>query len=155
MRILSWPPVVFITGIPPDECTRRLKADVGWGFIPFSQAEVVGSVGKRWFRLRRNIWYRNSFQPVAAGTLEESGIGTRISCRFRVNLMVQAFAIFFVLISTASTAMSLRNLADCVFSIGMVALVTGFIAFSRWLARGEPEFLTHYLRDLLDAQIEQ
>jgi hypothetical protein len=155
VRIFSWPPAVFITGIPPDECTRRLKADVGWGFIPFTQAEVVGTVGKRWFHLRRNIWYRNSFQAVAAGKLEESGVGTRIDCRFRVNRMAQVFVIFIVLFLTASMVLTPRLLADYVFSIGGIAFMTGLIAFSRWLARGEPEFLTQYLRDLLDAQIEQ
>ncbi|HXC54807.1 MAG TPA: hypothetical protein VNU97_05905 [Rhizomicrobium sp.] len=155
MRIVSWPPALLVTGLPPDECTRRLKANVQWGFMPFSQTEVVGMVGARWFRLRRNIWYRNSLQAIAAGRLEESGVGTRIPCAFRMNLFAQVFmAIWFLGAISSVMALTSNAPSDAFFSLGFVGFGIGVVAFCRWLARGERDFLIGFLRDTLDAEIE-
>ncbi|HWD28036.1 MAG TPA: hypothetical protein VG387_12775 [Rhizomicrobium sp.] len=165
----AWPSAVLITGIPPGECHDRLKANVrsGWSFDP-SQG-VTGMVGHRWFRLRQVILYRNSFQAVAAGTLEESGIGTRIRCAFRMNLLVQAFMVFWciagVWVSASLVPMGIHQMRygappGDTPALGVIApfLIFGFaaglLAFGRWTARDERAFLIDFLRTTLDAQVD-
>ena len=165
----AWAPVVLITGIPPDECCSRLKESVASSWSFDFPAPVVGMVAERRFRLRRRIWYRNSFQAIAAGTLEESGPGTRIRCEFRMNLFVQAFMVVWlcgaVLISgglaVSTIAAFLRTgdggwnalVAVCFASIFPI-FGAGLLAFGRWLARDERAFLIGHIRTNLEAQIE-
>ena len=153
MRLFSWPPVVLLSRLPPAECHRRLNADVrsGWSFDPTQ--DVAGRVGARGFRLRRFFLVQaNYFHAVAAGTFEAAGLGTRIRCAFRMNPLVPAFCAGAML---ALLVLGARHgNADGYF---LLLFLTGcalaLVLYSRWLARDEPEFLTAYLRDLLEAQI--
>jgi hypothetical protein len=89
----------FISPLPPEECLRRLRANVErekwtWstGSAP-SKAEVVGKVEETRIRLHRPNT-GNSFSKHLFGRLTGDGNQTRLRCRIGLHPFVIAFMVF-------------------------------------------------------------
>jgi hypothetical protein len=65
--------IEFVSPLPPQECEARLRETTDHdGLLSwFGSRPVVGRVSGRSVRLRKRIWYRNSFQTFLTGSLEE------------------------------------------------------------------------------------
>ena len=168
VRILSWKPVEIVTALPREECLRRLRNALGarWS-LNFSKP-VVGWTDGRKLRMRKRIWYGNSFQAILAGTMSDDGTGTRIHCKIRVNRLAQIFfsiwlsgVFIFSAVFAVSAIVSLvrhdgpvaENLEKLAFLVLFIGFAAGLVSIGRWLARDEPRFLIEYLTRTLEAQV--
>ena len=55
-----------------------------------------GTIKKNAFEMRRILHYRNSFQPVIEGVIDESGKGSVIKVRMRLHLLVIGFMVIWL-----------------------------------------------------------
>jgi hypothetical protein len=135
----------LVSPLPRSECVRRLRERVRPG------NSVAGHVDESKFRLHKIIGYRNSFQTHVKGCLEDDPGGTRIHCRFGLHPFVRAFMIFWL------TGASFAGLMMLVSGNGNAGIAlfpiagAGILLIGRALAGNEEEFLTNYLRNLLEA----
>ena len=160
-------PVDLVSALPRAECVRRLRENVGsyWGIG--SGHRVIGEVSGDTIRLRKRIYYRNSFQPTLRGRLSDTPDGgTRLRCEFaELPLMpvIVAVAVLIVLIAGMTISLAAKSgvqlhdvptaaiiapLASLPF---FVALGFGVVYIGRHFARDEPRFLIDFLIQTLEA----
>lgn len=158
----------LISPHPRAECVKRLHGVVGsaWSILPGSG--VVGSVEGDHVRMRKKIYYRNTFQPTLDVSIADApGGGTALHCRVTffplVPIFIAAGVIFIIAVAiTAYTAMN-RNvilqdvpLAAVIAPLAsipfFIALGFGTVYFGRWVARNEPAFLVDFLKKTVDAK---
>jgi hypothetical protein len=152
----------LISPLSREECvsTLKMKTDAAWG------GTVAGSVNETSFRLRKRIYYRNSFQYSLSGKLIDDNGQTRLHGRVGLHPFVRAFlAIWFGVVLIGCGWMAVRmagaisrgtaaaNLspADAVPFL-MLAGGAALVGFGKYLARDEPAFLIDFLRRSLDAR---
>jgi hypothetical protein len=158
------PPMAFdlISPLSREACVSRLrsKTDPAWS------GAVVGSIGETSFRLRKRIYYRNSFQYSLSGKLIDHNGQTRLRCRIGLHPLVRAFLVVWfggVLIGcgaiTARLAGVLARGASPVnrwpgAAVPFLMLVGGLalVMSGRYLARDEPDFLIDFLRKNLETR---
>lgn len=136
----------LVSPLPRSECVRRLRDRVRPGHA------VAGHVGDSKFRLRKVIWYRNSFQTHLKGSMVDEQGGTRIHCRFGLHPFVAGFMIFWLALALL---MGLMMLVSGKGDIGIVLFPLfggGILLLGRAMASSEKEFLTKYVQDLLEAR---
>src|SRR4051812_1389859 len=94
MAFWSEKPTELVSPFPPAECVKRLRSVVSTLSSPNFGSGVVGYVGQQSVRLRRRIWYGNSFQTCLYGELRPEAGGTCISCRFGLRPFTTIFMFF-------------------------------------------------------------
>ncbi len=147
-----------------EECLRRIRAatDVEGRF---GSGEVIGWVGKTSATIRKRIPYRNSFQTSMRIEFEAGAAqGTLLVCRSGMAYFTRIFSgiwfCFLVLIAAAMTLMTVAGLmhfeTNPAVAVGapwlMVALGVGLVTLGRRMARGEREFLLHFLAETIEAR---
>jgi hypothetical protein len=152
----------------PDVCAERLdRLLVRWSypkhlFVP-PEGQLVGSVGRDGFEVRRHRRGRNSFAPFANGRFVSDGARTRIDVRVGMSPLVGIFIlawIGFTLVFCVLTwlAILLAQPSDAVEGGSMAAVVLLMPLFGvvlllvgRWMAAGDEGWLLALLRETLDA----
>jgi hypothetical protein len=84
------------TRIPIEECKARLLSSIAlehsWsGFV--GSKRILGELDGNCFRLRKWIYYRNSFAPFFYGRFVTSEDGTFIEGEFRIDRFAVGFSI--------------------------------------------------------------
>jgi len=162
--------IELLSPLPLAECMRRLRAEVGSGWPSLGSKEVIGRTDQNWLRIRKRIFYRNSFQTNLTATLSQDGDQTRIVCRIGMEPAVRVFmtvwfggVLLIAAVVMASSAWSILELGSFGYShyrkylFGLLApppmTVFGFllVRFGQYLARNERDFLLTFLRTTLDA----
>jgi hypothetical protein len=159
--------VDLVSPLPRRECVSRLKmkTDPAWG----GAGTVVGSVRETSFRLRKRIYYRNSFQYSLSGELIDDHGRPRLHCSIGLHPLVRIFfTVWFggVLLGCGMVSIWMAR----AYAHGALPpnwwpgagvpflMLEGGIAilmFGKHLARDEPAFLIVFLRRGLDAQESQ
>jgi hypothetical protein len=165
---IAMTPIDLVSPLPRGECVRRLRENVGsyWGIG--SGHRVIGEVGGDNIRLRKRIYYRNSFQPTLRGRLSDTPDGgTRIRCEFAELPMLPvliAVAVLIVLIAgmtvslLAKSGVQLHNVPTAAIVAPLLslpffaALGFGVVYIGRRFARDEPRFLVDFLAKTLEAR---
>jgi hypothetical protein len=160
--------VDLISPLPRAECEKRLRQHVSSEWSLVTDAGVVGSIDGDAFRIRKKIYYRNSFQKHLYGVLSDApGGGTAIHCEAREMNLRWVFILAGVIAALAFAGVALTmfthraQLHDVpmVALIGpalvvplLVAIMVGAIALGRYVSRGEPQFLIAFLKRTLEAK---
>ncbi len=152
----------LMSPLPREECVRRLRSKVG---TAWDGATVIGSVGENSFRLRKRIFYRNSFQASLSGKLIDDNGETRLHCRVGLHPFVIAFLavwIGFVLIGCmamivplATGAIPANRWPQAAIPFLMLAGGVALLKVGQYLSRDEAEFLVDFLRKTLEARDNQ
>ncbi len=150
------------------DCTLRLRRSVSSEWSLIADSGVVGRIDGDIFRLRKKIYYRNSFQRYVYGTMSDApGGGTRIHCEAReMDLkwiliaagVVAAFAMLGVLVAflrvrTQTPAVPLALWLAPLAVIPILAAAGALAVYlGRWAARNEEDYLLAFLRRTLDVK---
>ena len=136
----------LVSRFPRTECVRRLRERVGW------RNSVAGHVGDVKFRLHKVIGYRNSFQTYMVGNMVDDQGGTLIRCRFGPHPFVIGFMIFwFAGFSLLGLSTLVNGSSDVRFVFFLLVMAGGFL-LGRAVARNEKDFLTEFLREVVEAR---
>jgi hypothetical protein len=157
----------LLSKLPRAECERRLRRTVSSPWSLASQSGVVGTVNGDAFRIRKMIYYRNSFQIYLHGQLSDAPSGgTRVRCEFReLNLRPVLIAAVVVVLIALAGMIALAALHGSQFRqvplivliapLGVLPLLAaaGVLAVNigRWAARGEQQYLVDFLCRTLEA----
>jgi hypothetical protein len=149
------------------ECERRLRDIVKSEWLPASNSGVVGKIDGDAFRLRKMIYYRNSFQRSLYGQMSDApGGGTRLLCEAREMDLKWVFILAGVIVGVAFLVVlwSFFHHKIDIHDVPLVAILapaagvpllvgigTGAVFFGRWAARNDQQFLLDFLRQILDA----
>jgi len=148
--------------LPREECVRRLRSKVG---TAWDGATVIGSVGENSFRLRKRIFYRNSFQASLSGKLIDDNGETRLHCRVGLHPFVTAFLAVWIgvvligciamIVSLASGAIPANQWPQAAIPFLMLAGGFAILKVGQYLSRDEADFLVDFLRKTLEARDSQ
>ena len=168
MKILSDKIIILHSPHPPEACLERLREVVETSWRPWrSSKPVAGRVYRTSISIRKTIRYRNSFQTILTATVQPVGSGTEIKARVGLHPMVKAFmavwfgflgiiwAVLLVAILTGDFGpdnSDLPPLLALVFPLGMMAFGVLLLKFGKHLSRGEGDFLTDFVKELLEAR---
>jgi hypothetical protein len=155
----------LISPLPRDECVRQLRERTGCGWLPFGPKAVVGRVGRRSLCLRKRIYYASSFQSILFASLVDDGRQTRLHCRFGMHPFVMLFIAWFVVAIMFGGAPFVDPIVrelqgdgpsqawmDPIARLGLLLFTGALVAFGRFLARNEREFLENFLYATIDAR---
>jgi hypothetical protein len=154
--------------LPRAECLKRLQAAIASEFSVVTSLSVTGTIDGNNFRIRKTIYYRNSFQQHLFGSLSDvAGGGTRIHGEAReLNLrwvfiagvaiaMIGLLAMLVVLFQHRTELHAVPPVALLAIA-AIVPLLVGIglaaVAIGRRLARSESQFLVDFLKRTLDAR---
>ena len=149
------------------ECAKRLHQHVSSEWSLLTDSGVVGSIDGDSFRIRKKIYYRNSFQQYLHCQMSDAGGGTRIHGETReMNLKwliyaacaVVALAFFGVLITMLQHRTTLHDV-PLFLLIGpalvvplLAAIGVGAVSLGRHLARNEQQYLADFLKRTLEVR---
>ena len=149
----------LISPLPREECVQRLRMNTG---SAWDGATVIGSVGENSFRLRKKIFYRNSFQASLSGKFVDDQQGTRLHCRVGLHPFVTAFLIVWIggvligcvamIASLVSGAIPANRWPQAAIPFLMLAGGVALLKVGQFLSRDEADFLVDFLRRTLDAR---
>ena len=116
MRFLKIESFTFNTHFSTDEVFKRLKENIEpnnhFNFFSIATIEnekpFEGKLEKGHFQIKRNIKYRNSFNPILSGWYKEIDSGTIINLNLRVNWIVK-IASFLMLVVVAYMSLSIKG----------------------------------------------
>lgn len=95
MKFLPYDEFQLIVPLPPWKVCRILIENVSetsfWNFFSFGDKKFRGNVEELSFKIRRCIYYRNSFVPILYGALEETEGGTKITVKMKLHKFVLVF----------------------------------------------------------------
>lgn len=158
---LVTPPAVVQSPLRPGECAERLRAGIDGDFMLFGGKPVIGSVGESSARLRKRIWYRNSFQSVMRVTFVDRGTGTEITCRSGMSIFTTVFmVVWFGAVGLFGLAF-LGSIFDhaggggapaALFPLGMIAFGVALVLIGRFIARNEHADLLAFVTHVTDAK---
>lgn len=158
--------VEVVSPLPLSECVSRLRAATDNRAIEYyfgiGSKPVVAKISDCSFRLRRRIWYSNSFQTYLSATMRPQLGGTVISGECGMHPTVVPFSIiWFALVAVSMLlAPGLKVLhgqrdEDALFGLiicsVMLGLGIGIVRFGRYLARNEARILSDFIFQTLDA----
>lgn len=157
--------VDLVSPLSRDECVKRLGAEVSSYWAIASGKPVFGSITSDTIKLRKRIYYRNSFQPTLRGHLDDAGTGTRIHCEFGEIPLLPVFiaAGMIIVIALTGVGMTLRSVN--LHEVPLIAIILplaalplflgigiGSIYLGRWLARDERAYLVDFVRKTTEAK---
>ena len=159
--------VDLLSPLPRAECAKRLHQHISSEWSLLTDSGVVGGIDGDSFRIRKKIYYRNSFQQYLYGQLSDAGGGTRIHGETReMNLKwivyaacgVTGLALLVVLVVMLQHRAELHDV-PLVLLIGpalviplLAAIGVGAVALGRRLARSEHQYLIDFLERTLEAR---
>jgi len=101
MKFLPFENLKFSTQIKEEEILKRLnnlvEAKSGFSFFNFydpNSKPYRGEIGGTHFKIKRRIFYRNSFLPVITGDIEQDILGTTIHVKMRLTIYTTVFLCF-------------------------------------------------------------
>jgi hypothetical protein len=149
----------LISPLPREECVRRLSSKTG---SAWDGSTVIGSIGETSFRLRKRIFYRNSFQASLSGKLIDDNGETRVHCRVGLHPFVTAFLTVWIgivligciwtIVSLASGAIPAKQWPQAGIPFLMLAGGVAILKVGQYLSRDEADFLVDFVRRTLDAR---
>ncbi len=152
----------LISPLPREECVRRLSSKVG---TAWDGSTVIGSVGETSFRLRKRIFYRNSFQASLSGKLIDDSGQTRLHCRVGLHPFVTVFLTIWIgivlvgciwmIASLVSGAIPANRWPQAAIPFLMLAGGVALLKVGQFLSRDEADFLVDFLRKTLNARDSQ
>jgi len=154
----------LISPISRQECVARLHDAVGSRWSLFDTKPAIGRVGESSFSIRKRLRasFHNSLQTYLTGRLKADGAATRLLCRFGMHPFVIGFmAIWFgmlvcftiaAIVALARGAIAQSNGMIVVGHVMMWIFGIGLVAFGRFLARNERQFLLDFLQQTIDAR---
>lgn len=85
----------------------------------------MGSVGPSSgnFRIKKRLWYRNSFNPVITGRIVETECGSRIFITIKLPTFIYLFIIFFSLMFILIGISGNTNMENIIFSLGGISFM--------------------------------
>lgn len=129
---------------------------------------LMGFVSDDQFTLTRRParYERNSFKPIATGTITPTPTGTRIAVSVGIVPFVLVFVGVFVLIgaaianavvmgAAAQQPVAVQLLLRAVATLGVLAAGGAFVGLGRLMAAGDNLFLRRTLQDALEAELVQ
>ena len=168
--------VDLLSPLPRAECAKRLHQHISSEWSLLTDSGVIGRIDGDSFRIRKKIYYRNSFQQYLYGQLSDAGGGTRIPAAGggtrihgetrEMNLKwiiypacgVAALAFFGVLVTMLQHRAQLHDVPLVLF-IGpalvvplLAAIGVGAVALGRRLARSEHQYLVDFLKSTLEVR---
>jgi hypothetical protein len=160
--ILSSMVLDLISPLPRVECVARLRSKVG---TAWDGSTVIGSVNENSFRLRKRIFYRNSFQASLSGKLIDDNGQTRVHGRVGLHPFVTAFLSVWIGIVLIGCMWMIESLVSGAIpanrwpqaAIPFLMLVGGvaILKVGQFLSRDEADFLIDFVRRTLDARDSQ
>lgn len=155
--------VEIVSPFAPEEFAARLTRAIDPGgmerVVPGSKP-VIGRVDGRSVWLRKRIRYRNGFQTVLVGTLEECEAGCRFRGCARMQWATQVLTTIwlggmFVVGVWVCMMFLVRggNPGGLLMAPLFLSLGAGVVLFGRWLARDEERFPTAFVVDATCAQL--
>lgn len=161
MGLLTWLGLrrdVIRSPLSPAACAEALSADIDGMLTLFGDKPAFGKVGPHGGRLRKRIRYRNDFQTVLYFSIDGSGGGSLITARSGLPIFATIFLTFWFgmisLIGLAALSAEGGGPGAAFFALPMLGLGVGLLAFCRWLARGEHDFLLAFIAERVDGRIE-
>lgn len=133
----------------PEECVDRLRA----GLLNRS-SEVDGRVEHDWIRLKKKIFYRNSFQTFLRAKLSPHGTGTRIRGSLGPHPLVNGFVgVWFTFLCLGGLlAVLTGNYHNLwVFPLLVLAAVGG-VWLGRLFSRGQDRLLIEFVTSAVNAE---
>jgi hypothetical protein len=158
--------VTLQTRLSFGECCTRLASVVDEERLGFSLSCFAGSkpilrkmISHDRFRLRKRIYYRNTFRRFFYGRLVPSNGGTLVKGEFRMRPLATAYVAFayaFLLLGAIAAICSLdpsntRGLVKLTGCIGFFAVITFVIKSSQWLGRKNEREIVDVLKSTLEA----
>ncbi len=144
----------LLSPFTPEECVDRLRA----GLLN-SSSDVDGRVEYDWIRLRKKIFYRNSFQTFLTAKVKPEGSGTRIRGTLGMHPLVTGFmAVWFAGVLAANLFILVPVLKSGDVPPGwfiaplMPLAGVGMILFGRLLVRGDDKLLIEFVTTALEAE---
>ena len=126
------------------------------------RSTVTGSVTETSFRLRKRIYYRNSFQASLSGEMIDDGRGTRLRCTVGLHPFVRVFLFVWIgIVIIAACAMIMQLLSGAIparrwpqamIPLFMLCGGVALLKVGQFLSRDEADFLVDFLRKRLDAR---
>lgn len=154
------------TQLDPTECMRRLRAHTrprAWESKftpPEAERPVRGDVTQQGFMIVKHVSSIRSFQIWATGSITPVATGARIDITLSMHPLVQIFQAFILaflallLLTVVAVAMLRADVAQFVGAwplLMVAAFILAILWLGHWLARGDRNFLTAFLKSTLDA----
>jgi hypothetical protein len=149
----------LISPLSREECVQRLRSKTG---SAWDGSTVIGSIGETSFRIRKRIFYRNSFQASLSGKLIDDNGQTRVHCRVGLHPFVTTFLTVWIgivligciwmIVSLASGAIPLNRSPQAAVPFLMLAGGVAILKVGQHLSRDEADFLVDLVRKTLDAR---
>jgi hypothetical protein len=157
----------LISPLPPNECVRRLRnaTDGMWSLA--GSKSVQGSVSENAIRLRKRIFYRNSFQCWLSAKLVGENGATRLHCTFGLHPFVRIFLeVWIAVVSVVGLTVAMQTVwlwlrnsplspnawLGIVFPLIMVGFAILLLKFGNSLVQDEPDFLIGFLKATIRAR---
>lgn len=140
----------------PDDCASRLDAaiDSEWKF--FGSKPVIGRASESSLRLRKRIFYNNSFQSILVATMRPEQRGTIISgtCGMRpvvrIGMLIWFAGVILIGLPVAFSMLRTHDSMGVAIPVGLLVFGFALIKFGRYLARNETRFLKDFLIQTLN-----
>ena len=157
----------LISPLPLNDCVRRLRLATDGMWSIGGNKPVQGSVSETAIRLRKRIFYRNSFQCWLSAKLAEDNGQTRLHCTFGLHPFVLIFLeIWIGIVSVAGLTIAMQTawlwLRDSplspdawlgiVFPLIMAGFGIALLKLGNYLAQDEPDYLIAFLERTIKAQ---
>jgi hypothetical protein len=157
----------LVSPLPLSECVRRLRTATDGVWSVGGSKPVQGSVSERAIRLRKRIFYRNSFQCWLSAKLAEDNGQTRLHCTFGLHPFVLIFLeIWIGIVSVAGLTIAMQTTwlwlrgsplspnawLGIVFPLMMAGFAFLLLKVGNTLAQDEPDFLIEFLERTIDAR---
>ena len=151
----------LVSSLSIDRCRELLELGMDPPMTMFGSKPVIGDVKGSKLRARKRIAYRNSFQTYLSARLIGQGQSTVIQYQFSMHPAVIAFmTVWFAAVILGGGGALVSSLLALVshssyrqpvawpgilVPVAMLVFGCGMIAFSRYIARGERQFLITFI----------
>ncbi len=158
----------LISPLPLKECLRRLRAATDGRWAIAGDKPVLGYVGDTSIRLRKRIWYRNSFQCWLSAKLNEENGETRLHCTIGLHPVLRRFVeIWIGLVLVAAGAVLIKTIRVIISDAGALPsnwwlgivvplILLGFavllLTLGDYLSQDDPAFLVEFLERTIRAR---
>lgn len=111
MKLMPYDKFQINSKLSPIEIIQRIRDCTGDDeFFSLHQThEFSGQVNDNDFKIMKNISYRNSFQPIIEGKIEQTSMGTQVTISMRLHLFVMLFMVIYLVLAGIFGISSLIN----------------------------------------------
>lgn len=137
MKYLPIENITYKSSLKEEEIIKRLEDNIElestfWSFGSSKRLTkpYKGQMNGREFKMKRNISYRNSFQPIITGVIESDFDGMTIKVKMKLHVFVRIFLFFwFIIVGLGCLAFLLKFINDTEFN-PMLILPFGMLIFA-------------------------